>query len=426
MIPASILRVWFLGLLSFLLIGAGIYSGHQWYRRAWGYDFDHQRSYFDPHLGFNHPTLFLAVAAGLLLWALAGGLLVRALFSLLKAKGGSSGNPPRRHNRQGAVASRRGRPDGAELQVECYGPEGAPAIILTHGWGADRTEWDYLKGVLTDRFRLIVWDLPGLGRSTRPANHDYRLEKLAGDLQAVLGLAGDRPAVLLGHSIGGMIILTFCGLFPQELGTRVVGLALVQTTYTNPVRTTTRAGLLTALERPVLVPLLGLTVGLAPLVWLMNQLSCLNGSAHLSTINSGFAGTQTWDQVEHLTRLGVKAGPAVLARGMLGMLRYDATATLKAIPVPALVIAGDRDPVCKPEASDRMRQDIAGSQRAVLHPAKHMGLIEHHKRFAEVVSQFAQACLPPQPPTSPGVVNPLRADGSRVIPEKAHNPTPTT
>jgi pimeloyl-ACP methyl ester carboxylesterase len=80
------------------------------------------------------------------------------------------------------------------------------------------------------------------------------------------------------------------------------------------------------------------------------------------------------------------------------MLRYDATATLKAIPVPTLVVAGDRDPVCKPEASDRMRQDIAGSQRAVLHPAKHMGLIEHHRGFAEGVGQFARACLRPEPP----------------------------
>jgi hypothetical protein len=123
--------------------------------------------------------------------------------------------------------------------------------------------------------------------------------------------------------------------------------------------------------------------------------------------------------------LGVKAWPAVLARGMLGMLRYDATATLKTIPVPTLVIAGDRDPVCKPEASHRMRQDIAGSQRVVLTPAKHMGLIERQERFAEVVGQFAQACLQPQPPASPGAVNPPRADLRRAaMPERDRSPTP--
>ena len=40
---------------------------------------------------------------------------------------------------------------------------------------------------------------------------------------------------------------------------------------------------------------------------------------------------------------------------MLGMMRYDATETMSAIAVPTLVVPGDIDPVCKPEASERMR-----------------------------------------------------------------------
>jgi pimeloyl-ACP methyl ester carboxylesterase len=81
-----------------------------------------------------------------------------------------------------------------------------------------------------------------------------------------------------------------------------------------------------------------------------------------------------------------------MARGMLGMLRYDATGTLKAIKVPVLVLAGDRDPVCKPEASERMEREIPGAQLAKLVPAKHMGLIEHHTRFAKIVSNFSSLC----------------------------------
>ena len=109
------------------------------------------------------------------------------------------------------------------------------------------TEWHYLKRELTDQFRLIVWDLPGLGLSTRPDNRDYSLENLARDLEAVLGLADGRPAILLGHSIGGMITQTFCRLFPESLGTRVKGLVLAHTTYTNPVRTVKGAPIYTAL-----------------------------------------------------------------------------------------------------------------------------------------------------------------------------------
>ena len=55
------------------------------------------------------------------------------------------------------------RPDGSELQIEFYGPEDGPPIILTHGWGLDSREWNYLKRDLSGVFRLIVWDEPGLG-----------------------------------------------------------------------------------------------------------------------------------------------------------------------------------------------------------------------------------------------------------------------
>ncbi len=53
------------------------------------------------------------------------------------------------------------------------------------------------------------------------------MENLASDLEAVLATVGDRPAILVGHSMGGMILLTFCRLFPGAVGTRVAGLAVV-------------------------------------------------------------------------------------------------------------------------------------------------------------------------------------------------------
>ena len=401
MIPTSIIRFWFLGLFAWVLLGVGICLSHKWYQRAWSYDFNLHGSFFDPHIGNNYDTFLLAVAVGLLFWALAGGVIVRGILGLFTQTKGSAGCDalPKR-SRRGATEHRLSRPDGSELRIECYGREDAPPIILTHGWGANSTEWDYLKNELPGDFQLIVWDLPGLGRSTRPTNRDYSMENLSRDLEAVLGLTGDRPAILLGHSIGGMITLTFCRLFPEALRARVRGIALVQTTYTNPVRTTKMASFFTALERPVIVPLLHLTVWLSPLVWLSNWMSYLNGSAFLSTKSSGFAGTETWEALNFVTRFQLQASPAVLAQGMFGMLRYDATAALKAIKVPALVLAGNKDPVCTPDASERMQRDIPGAQMAQLAPARHMGLIEHHSHFAKIVSQFSASCLQPNSPAA--------------------------
>jgi hypothetical protein len=136
------------------------------------WEFNHdsnlQRSYFDPHIGYSRETLLLFIAACLLFWVLTGGLIMRGIISLLtKAKNPKGVGQLPKKSREEATISQLGRPDGSQLRVECYAREDAPPIILTHWWRANSTEWDYLKEELADEFRLIVWDLPGLGRSTR-------------------------------------------------------------------------------------------------------------------------------------------------------------------------------------------------------------------------------------------------------------------
>ena len=264
------------------------------------------------------------------------------------------------------VVHRITRPDGSELQVECYGPADAPPIVMTHGWGCNSTEWFYPKKDLAGRFRLIVWDEPGLGLSKKPDNNDYRLEKLAADLAAVLAFAGDRPAVLVGHSIGGMIILTLCKAFPELLERRVAGLVLAHTSYTNPVRTTKMAAFYTAIETPVIIPLLHLTIALWPLVWVMNWLSYLNGSAHRSTHKESFAGTETRGELDFCARFMPHARPDVLARGMLGMIGYDATATLPTIPIPTWSSSATRTsrPFPKPAGTSARAYPTPGWRRS--------------------------------------------------------------
>jgi pimeloyl-ACP methyl ester carboxylesterase len=108
---------------------------------------------------------------------------------------------------------------------------------------------------------------------------------------------------------------------------------------------------------------------------------------------SGFTGTQSWEQLDFSARFALQAPPAVVARGMLGMLRYDAEQTLKTIPVPALIVCGDRDTSCVPAASERMARDIPESELITLSPANHMGLVEHHPEFSGAVRRFLSACF---------------------------------
>lgn len=360
--PLNFLIIWLVGLLSIGLLGGSVYILYEWY------------------VGELAGMYYLLGGLALVLWSFTG-----SFFSLPLLRRPGNDEP---HSMRTGTVQRVPRPDGSVLQVEFYGPEDAQPIILTHGWGPNSTVWYYAKRQLSDRFRVIVWDLPGLGKSNPPKNNDYSLEKYARDLEAVINLVPDQPVILLGHSIGGMITLTFCRLFPEHLGSRVAGLILVDTTYTNPVKTSIFSKFLRAVQKPLLEPLLHLTILLSPLVWLMNWLSYLNGTLYISTELSGFTGTETRGQLNFATLLSAKSKPAVMARGTLAMFKYDETSTLAAINVPVLLVVGASDLATVPGASIRMKAELAQSELFILKPAGHMGLMEQNYQFAEAVSAF--------------------------------------
>jgi pimeloyl-ACP methyl ester carboxylesterase len=353
------------GLVSILLLGGGAYLLWAWYTGA--------------VVGTGHLIASLAMLA----------LTVAGRFVVLRF---------RHHGADEPVMGRGGSPgkiqcfDGSCIHVELYGPPDAPPVVLTHGWGMNSTAWHYLKRQLAERFRVIVWDLPGLGESKGPNNNDYGLEKFARDLDTVLEFAGKQQAVLVGHSIGGMITLTWCRLFPERLAERVAGLVLVDTTDQNPIQTTTAARFFRALQRPIIEPLLHVIVWLSPLVWLVNWLSYFNGTAHIVSTLTGFAGAETRGQLEFATRFGPLASPAVLARGVLGMFRFDARDALEQIGTPTLILFGHLDRLTVPEASRFIAQQIPNSELIQLEPGGHVSTLERSREFGQVVSSFARDC----------------------------------
>ncbi|MFE9930711.1 alpha/beta fold hydrolase [Streptomyces sp. NPDC005533] len=101
--------------------------------------------------------------------------------------------------------------DGARLHVEVHGEEGAPAVVLAHGWTCSTAFWAAQVRALAATHRVIAYDQRGHGRS--PAARAHSTTALADDLVAVLGatLAPGERAVVAGHSMGGMTIMAAAG-----------------------------------------------------------------------------------------------------------------------------------------------------------------------------------------------------------------------
>jgi pimeloyl-ACP methyl ester carboxylesterase len=402
MMPFSVLRIWGTGLFSWAVLGLAIYCFWEWRQRIEGQELRARepavdRRQFDeinrpaprPRFDREQPLArsesarawpFLVAGIGLLAWSSVGFLPV------LLVLGRPGGDAPR-EERDGEWNEIK-RPDGSQLHVETYGNAKGPTIVFVHGWSLDSTAWHYAKRELSNRFRLVVWDLAGLGRSQASRSGDYRIEKMADDLAAVIENCSQGPVLLLGHSIGGMIVQTYCRLNAAQLGAKVQGIVLLHTTYLNPLNTAMGAWFWKAIERPILVPLNHLTVWLAPLAWLSNWQSYLNGSLHIATRLASFSGKQTWGQLNYGAWLAAKAWPGVVARGNLAMVHFNEDATLGRIDVPVLVIGGKHDRMTRPEASGHIESRLSHGVPYTLDTG-HLGFWERHEELAEVVAEFA-------------------------------------
>lgn len=347
---------------SLALLAGGIYIVWAWY------------------VGTLAATGWLASGIAMLAWSALGRQVVLAFYP--------RGNDEPRAEHSAETKTIRGA-SGSTLHLEFAGPADKPVIILTHGWALDSTAWYYVRKVLARHYRLVLWDLPGLGRSSQPADGRYSVERLAEDLHTVIAETGDRPVTLAGHSIGGFMMLTLIRTHPDLFKSKVNGMVFIDTTHTWPLNTVMAGSLLKLLRWPVIEPLLLLTIVLSPLLRLMNLQSYLNGSSHIVNRITSLSRGVTRGQLDFGSRFNVKDTPSVIAKGLRAVLRWDESETPARIPVPVRVLAGDADRLTKPEAGIEISRLAPQADFVLVEPAGHNGLLES-REYGEAIGQFVQ------------------------------------
>lgn len=279
--------------------------------------------------------------------------------------------------------------DGTELDVRAAGPRDAPGLVFLHGITLDMTTWHYQWTALSDRYRCILFDARAHGRSGRPPSGDYSLEAMAKDLKAVLdAVVPTGPAVLIGHSMGGMAILSFAKQFPEEFGNRVVGVVLVDTAASDVLRDvfgglgarvgrglrrvgqryTTRPDLAERLQRRIR----GFGADFAFLIgWATN-----------------FGPGASPSQVEHITRLASEAPIEVWTQTLQSLLEMDLKHAIERVAVPSLVIVGDRDLLTPKTSAQALRAALPDARAVVITGAGHISMMERHQVFNEVLEGY--------------------------------------
>ena len=109
--------------------------------------------------------------------------------------------------------------DGGELMVGVWGTDG-PLVVAAHGITSSHLAWGLVGPELGTDHRVVALDLRGRGDS-RDLPGPYGMARHAADLAAVVAAAGGGPAILLGHSMGGFVVVETLRRHP-ELAERAV------------------------------------------------------------------------------------------------------------------------------------------------------------------------------------------------------------
>ncbi|CAN5195706.1 alpha/beta hydrolase [soil metagenome] len=104
-------------------------------------------------------------------------------------------------------------------------------VIFVHGFCLSLDSWHFQRAAYRGLVRTVFYDQRSHGRSGRSLREHATIDQLGRDLKSVIDVcAPDGPVVLVGHSMGGMTVVALAEQFPELIGDKVIGVALMSTT----------------------------------------------------------------------------------------------------------------------------------------------------------------------------------------------------
>ncbi|HQV84831.1 MAG TPA: alpha/beta hydrolase [Chitinophagaceae bacterium] len=241
--------------------------------------------------------------------------------------------------------------------------EGNP-VMLVHGFGEDGTVWNNQVDFLKDKFRIIIPDLPGSGKSELIENSS--LEDMAEVLHQIIHEEDIDHCVMIGHSMGGYITLAFAEMYWNHL--TAFGLFHSSAYADSKEKITTRQkGIEFINEHGAFAFLKTATP---------NLFSPLTKAENPGLIDK---------QINSLDNFS----PAALVSYYEAMIsRPDRTAILLQATVPVLFIIGKYDNAVPPEDSLQQCHLPEKSYIHMLNRSGHMGMLEEPQQSNQILEKF--------------------------------------
>jgi 3-oxoadipate enol-lactonase len=253
------------------------------------------------------------------------------------------------------------------FSYEAAGDAASPPLVFLHGIGGAARAWRGQLDFFKDRYRTIAWDMPGYGGSASLAA--VSIAALAGALQDFLQQVGATKPILVGHSIGGMIVQQWLSKNPDIAGAVV----LAQTS-----------------------PAFGKPDGDWQKAFIDARLGPLDRGETLASLAPSLVKELVGDEPDvsgmDLARDCMAAVPAASYRAaMLALMGFDLRNALKSIAVPTLVLSGAKDNNAPAPMMAKMASYIPSAKYVELVGVGHLANLERPMAFNAALDHFLKA-----------------------------------
>ena len=261
--------------------------------------------------------------------------------------------------------------DGTRLHYEVVGPRHGEPLLMIQGLGADSRGWLRQRRTLSSRFRCILFDNRGAGRSDHPPA-PYDLEVMANDALAVLDAAGVERAHVMGASMGGILAQIIAVRHPERLRTLVLACTACR-------HHTWRRELLEEWAEMAATDGMG-TFTRQAVRWLIGPRSL----------------RRFWPAVGLVGPLAMSGTPEAFVAQVRAILDMDdeLRAQLSGIAVPTLVLVGSQDILTPLGDSEELAEEIPGAELAVIRGAAHGFMLEAGGAYNRTVLEFLGRVTP--------------------------------
>lgn len=248
-----------------------------------------------------------------------------------------------------------------------------PVLVLVHGWCMSSAVWRFQLETLSAGFRVIAPDLRGHGRSEKSVD-GYTFDGFSADIAALFRQLDLREALLAGWSLGAQAVM----LAGTRLEQRLAGLALISGTP----RFTATADFPHALGA---VEADGMGVKVR-----RNMGRALDGFTARMFAPGELDDTVLAGKIRELLAEIPLPDPEMALQSLISLATADMRPLLPALRLPTLIINGDRDPICLPQASRYLAEAIASSEQVVIAGCGHAPFLTHSRQFNETIVRFGR------------------------------------